>query len=261
MADKAERSWLKLEIGAGAMIVLIAAVGLAAPPLWRKYQEIRRTVLLRVRADGTAWHAGRQLVLPEHPYFELPASPASPGSPGSLRALLADRNRRLGFDRDAARHEVSRVKLVLVADPQADCSAVQKILVDGIPEKLSALTINDWRVKLPLDARSFAVGPRPPDNTVRLALWLSDGELQLSVDGRSCRSVAEIGQCLAALPKAEVLVDLRPAPIPAGEAESAVLVRDLVEAIRACYYAGWDDLWLAEPPLYVTHPIFNSEAP
>jgi len=143
MSDK-PRSNLKLNLAVTAGFVLIVVVGLAAPPLWRKYRELRRTLVVFVHADGTVVADGREFKLDaEKPIF-APAAPAAPAkvAPTDANAAFAELVRRRAAEwlpplpsppprpteKPSSVWPGSSLQVRLLADPRAACGLVGTII-------------------------------------------------------------------------------------------------------------------------------------
>jgi len=131
MAGK--RSWLRLEIGVALGLIVIVAVGLVAPRLWRQYQESRRTppareLLIEVEADGTVLCEGRAVEV-----GTKVKEPDGPRVPGSLRGVLRERSVALGYDPEY-QHPISQLRVRLRAGYETEYRYVQRVMIDCMHE-------------------------------------------------------------------------------------------------------------------------------
>jgi len=154
MSDK--RSWLKLEIGVGVAFLVLVAVGLLAPRLWRDYQERRRTLIIRIGADGTVLCRGRPVRTGEA---------EATGRGETLRAIIQRRSKDAGFrprllpfgTRSGVTPgllPVSNLRVRLRVDPAVGHSRLLSVLSVCKEEKISEVRIND--VDVPIAERDWA---------------------------------------------------------------------------------------------------------
>jgi len=122
MSDK-PRSNLRLNLAVTAGFLAFVAVGLAAPPLWRKYQEIRRTLVVFVHADGTVYVGGRRV----RTDYSTEPPPAAEKSLATLRSICDERNAAVGLEGSPP---TSRLRVRIVADQQAPWRPIPAILAE-----------------------------------------------------------------------------------------------------------------------------------